>query len=89
VVVPVYNEIATVDRCLAALTTKQVPGWELEIIIVESNSTDGTRDVVLAYRDRERVKIILQDCPRGKGHAVRAGLAAATGGVIMIQDADL
>jgi glycosyltransferase involved in cell wall biosynthesis len=89
VVVPAYNEIATVDRCLAALTAKQVPGWELEIIIIESNSTDGTRDVVLAYRDRERVKIILQDRPRGKGHAVRAGLAVATGDVIMIQDADL
>ncbi len=88
-VVPAYNEIATVDRCLAALTAKQVPGWELEIIIIESNSTDGTRAVVLAYRDRERVKIILQDRPRGKGHAVRAGLAVATGDVIMIQDADL
>ena len=87
--VPVYNEIATAGRCLAALTTKQVPGWELEIIIVESNSTDGTRDVVLAYRDKERVKIILQDRPRGKGHAVRAGLAVATGDVIMIQDADM
>ena len=89
VVVPIYNEITTVDRCLAALTTKQVPGWEFEIIVVESNSTDGTRDVVLAYRDKARVKIILQDRPLGKGHAVRAGLVVATGDVIMIQDADL
>jgi glycosyltransferase involved in cell wall biosynthesis len=89
VVVPIYNEIATVERCLAALTAKQVPGWELEIIVVESNSTDGTRDVVLTYRDQARVKILLEDRPQGKGHAVRTGLAAATGDVIMIQDADL
>src|SRR6185503_14636140 len=61
----------------------------LEIIIVESNSTDGTRDIVLGYRDRPRVKLILEDRPRSKGHAVRAGFPHATGDVILIQDADL
>jgi glycosyltransferase involved in cell wall biosynthesis len=89
VVVPVYNEIPTVRAALDALVAKRIPGYELQLILVESNSTDGSRDVVLSYRGRPGVQVILEDCPRGKGHAVRAGLAAATGDIVMIQDADL
>lgn len=89
VVVPVYNEIATVRQALDAIVAKQIVGWNIEIIIVESNSTDGSREIVLSYRDHPRVKIILEDRPSGKGHAVRAGFAAATGDILLIQDADL
>jgi glycosyltransferase involved in cell wall biosynthesis len=89
VIVPVYNEIATVRPALDALHAKRIPGIEIELIIIESNSTDGSRDAVLAYRDRPGTRVILEDRPRGKGHAVRAGLAAATGDIILIQDADL
>ncbi|HEY1793769.1 MAG TPA: glycosyltransferase family 2 protein [Opitutaceae bacterium] len=89
VIVPVYNEISTVREALDALTAKRIPGYDFQIIIVESNSSDGSRAVVLSYRDRPGVQVILEEAPRGKGHAVRAGLAAATGDVIMIQDADL
>lgn len=89
VVVPIYNEAATVRVALDAILAKQVPGWHLEIILVESNSTDGTRDIVCTYETHPRVKIILEDRPSGKGHAVRAGFEHATGDVILIQDADL
>lgn len=89
VIVPVYNEAATARAALDAITAKEVPGWTLQIIIVESNSTDGTREIVQSYGTHPRVKLIFEDRPRGKGHAVRAGLAAATGDVILIQDADL
>lgn len=89
VIVPIYNEAATAAVALDAILAKEVPGWTLEIILVESNSTDGTRDIVLARKDRPRVKLILEDRPQGKGHAVRTGLAQATGDVILIQDADL
>ena len=89
VIVPVYNEIATVRAALDALVAKRLAGFELQLIIVESNSTDGSREVVLGYRGRPGVTVILEEAPRGKGHAVRAGLAAATGEIIMIQDADL
>ncbi len=89
VVVPIYNEAATVRTALDAIVAKQIPGWTLELIFVESNSTDGTRAIVETYRDHPRVKLILEDRPRGKGHAVRAGFAVATGDVILIQDADL
>jgi glycosyltransferase involved in cell wall biosynthesis len=89
VIVPIYNEAATVRAALDAIVAKQVPGWTLEIIMIESNSTDGTREIVQTYASRPRVKLILEDRPRGKGHAVRAAFAAATGDVILIQDADL
>ena len=89
VVVPIYNEAATVRVALDAILAKEVPGWRLEIILVESNSTDGTRDIVRTYAAHPRVKLILEDRASGKGHAVRAGFAQATGDVILIQDADL
>ena len=89
VIVPVYNEIATVRTELDALVAKRLPGYELHLIVVESNSTDGSREVVLGYRGLPSVTVILEAAPKGKGHAVRAGLQAATGEIIMIQDADL
>jgi glycosyltransferase involved in cell wall biosynthesis len=89
VIVPVFNEIATVRAALDALLAKRSPGFDFHIVIVESNSTDGSRDAVLAYRGNPAATVILEDTPRGKGHAVRAGLAVATGEIIMIQDADL
>jgi glycosyltransferase involved in cell wall biosynthesis len=89
VIVPVFNEGNTARETLDALLAKQITGVRFEVIIVESNSTDGSRDIVLGYKADPRVKIILEDTPRGKGHAVRAGLACATGDIILIQDADL
>jgi glycosyltransferase involved in cell wall biosynthesis len=89
VIVPVYNEISTVRPALDALAAKRIAGFEFHLIIIESNSTDGSRDAALAYRGRPNVTVILEERPKGKGHAVRAGLAAATGDIILIQDADL
>lgn len=89
VIVPIYNEARTLRIALDAIVAKQVPGWELELIFIESNSTDGSRAIVETYRHVPRVTLILEDKPRGKGHAVRAGIARATGEVFLIQDADL
>jgi glycosyltransferase involved in cell wall biosynthesis len=89
VVVPVFNEIATVREALDALVAKRIDGYEFQVIVVESNSTDGSRDAVLGFRGLPGVTVILEEAPRGKGHAVRAGLAAATGDIVLIQDADL
>jgi glycosyltransferase involved in cell wall biosynthesis len=89
VIFPVFNERATVQTVLDALLAKEIAGLRIEVVIIESNSPDGSREVVLGYRDHPRVKLILEPAPRGKGHAVRAGFAAATGDVLLIQDADL
>ena len=75
VIVPVFNERATAQQALDALLAKEIPSVNIEVVIVESNSTDGSREIVLSYRDHPRVKLILEDRPRGKGHAVRAGFA--------------
>lgn len=88
-VVPAYNEAATLDMALQKLLAKEVAGVDTEIIVVESNSTDGTRELVAQYEHHPRVTVVWQDAPRGKGHAVRAGLEHVRGDYVMIQDADL
>lgn len=89
VVLPVYNERATFETVMGELLLKAIPDIEIEIIVVESNSSDGTRDVVVGFKDHPRVTLVLEDRPRGKGHAVRAGLDRARGDIVLIQDADL
>jgi SAM-dependent methyltransferase len=89
IVVPVYNERATITELLGKLDAKQLQGADKEVIVVESNSTDGSRAIVERYRNLPGYTVILEDAPRGKGAATRAGIAAAQGEIVMIQDADL
>jgi glycosyltransferase involved in cell wall biosynthesis/2-polyprenyl-3-methyl-5-hydroxy-6-metoxy-1,4-benzoquinol methylase len=89
VIVPAYNEARTFTPLMESLLAKELSELQMEIIVVESNSTDGTREAALKYQEHPRVKLVLEAAPRGKGHAVRAGLKAATGDYVMIQDADL
>ena len=90
IVVPAYNEAATFDAMMRSLLRKQLPaGLDAEVIVVESNSTDCTRQLAERYASHPRVKLVLEDRPRGKGRAVRTGLAHATGDFVLIQDADL
>ena len=89
VIVPAYDEAKTFGVLMEALLRKNIPGLPMEIIVVESNSTDGTREIALKYKNHPGVKLILEDEPRGKGHAVRTGLKAASGDYVLIQDADL
>ena len=89
IIMPVYNERKTYRDVMEALLAKTIPGFDIEICLVESNSSDGTRDEVLRYEDHPRVRLLLEDKPSGKGHAVRAGFDLATGDILLIQDADL
>ncbi len=89
IIVPAFNEHETFPILMEALVEKQLADMDKEIVIVESNSTDGTREIAERYRDHPEVTLILEDRPRGKGHAVRQGLARAKGDIILIQDADL
>src|SRR2546423_65785 len=89
IVLPVFNERATFRAVMDALLAKQLPGMRQEIILVESNSRDGSRELVQSYQGHPEVQIVLQPGPRGKGNAVREGLSHATGDIVMIQDADL
>jgi SAM-dependent methyltransferase len=89
VVLPLFNEAKTFRQVMDALLAKPFEDMDLEVIVVESNSTDGSREAALDYQSRPGVKVILEDRPQGKGHAVRNGLANASGDFIIIQDADL
>ncbi len=89
VVIPVYNEAATCGELIDRVLAKQIPGVEIEAVIIESNSTDGSREIVRRYENHPRVRLLLENGPRGKGSAVRRGFELATGEVILIQDADL
>jgi glycosyltransferase involved in cell wall biosynthesis len=95
IIIPVFNESATVSDLLTAVCGQELPGsLTKEIIIVESGSTDGSRQIVETFvrnhsTESSNLRLIQQDTPRGKGFAVREGLAAITGDIVMIQDADL
>jgi len=89
IIMPVFNERATFKEAIERVLNKEIPCIDKRILIVESNSTDGTKELVAAYEGHENIDIIWQAAPKGKGHAVREGLAAATGDIILIQDADL
>jgi hypothetical protein len=87
IVLPVFNEVRYAAQVIDAVLAKPL-GIEKEVVIVESNSTDGTRDVVRRYEGRPGVQVVYEEGPRGKGHAVRTGLAHVTGTIVLIQDAD-
>jgi glycosyltransferase involved in cell wall biosynthesis len=86
VIIPVYNEVESIQAIL-----KRVQDTKLvhEIIVVDDGSKDGTRDVLKTLDGKKGIRIILHEHNKGKGAAVRTGMAAATGDVLLIQDADL
>jgi len=86
VVIPVYNEVHTVERLLRRVREMDLA---LEVIVVDDGSTDGTRDVLPGFEGDLIDRLIMHEKNRGKGAALRTGFAAATGDVVVVQDADL
>ncbi|KAF0107455.1 MAG: putative glycosyltransferase [Anaerolineaceae bacterium] len=86
VIIPVYNEAKTIEEIVRRV---QKTGLADEIVIVDDGSTDGTRGLLAALDGTPNLRVLLHDRNRGKGAAVRTGIAAARGDVLLIQDADL
>ncbi len=87
VVVPVYNERNTVAEIVRRMRRVELP-VDLEIILVDDGSSDGTEKILAALED-STVRLVRHPTNRGKGSAVRSGLAHARGDLVLIQDADL
>jgi glycosyltransferase involved in cell wall biosynthesis len=87
VIIPCYNEANTIRTLVERV--RAAPGPQKEIIIVDDGSRDGTRDLLRTQIAPLVAKIIYHEENRGKGAALRSGFAAATGDLVIVQDADL
>jgi glycosyltransferase involved in cell wall biosynthesis len=86
VIIPIYNEINTINTILERVLATRLAD---EILLVDDGSTDGTCDLLATLEGRPGIRVLHHEQNQGKGGAIRSGISAATGDVILIQDADL
>ena len=88
VLMPVYNEKTTVKKKIEEVLNLKISNVDIELIIIESNSDDGSKEIVEKYSKLQNVKTVFQKKPCGKGNAIRAGFKITEGDFIIIQDSD-
>jgi len=87
IIIPVYNEVATIDEIIRRVIDVQLSGWTKQIIVVDDGSTDGTKKKLSAWE--KKVTVVYKKKNEGKGSAVMIGLKEAKGDFLLFQDADL
>ncbi len=85
IIIPAYNEKNTITEIINRVKAVKI---QKEIVIIDDGSTDGTRRILKEIKDPE-IKVVFHEKNYGKGRAIRTGIRAATGGIVIIQDADL
>jgi glycosyltransferase involved in cell wall biosynthesis len=88
ILMPVYNEFATLESAIKSVLDVDYP-VDIELVIVDDGSTDGTRDLYAQWESDPRVSIHLKTSNGGKGSAIRKGAEIATGDYVIMCDADL
>ena len=89
IVMPAYNEATTLRAIVSRVLAVDLPGMEKELLIVDDGSRDGTREVLRDLDGKDGVRALFHERNTGKGAAVRTGMRASTGDIVLIQDADL
>jgi len=90
IVIPCYNEKNTINAILKEVLDVNLGNTEKEIIIVDDGSKDGTRELLVKLADKHKnIELIFQEYNQGKGAALKRGILATTGDVVVVQDADL
>ncbi len=89
IIIPVFNEVRTLEEILRRVRAASTGGLSKEIILVDDASTDGTGDILKNLAGSNDTKIFSHPLNRGKGAAIRTALEHATGDILLIQDADL
>ena len=87
VVIPCYNEASTIEAILDAVRASEIR--DKEIVVVDDASSDGTREKLRSFEGQPGLRVIFHERNQGKGAALRTGFRAATGDVVIVQDADL
>ena len=88
VLIPVYNEEKTIKTCIDRVLSANTLNMDLEVIVSDNNSTDGTKEILKSIKD-SRVKLLFKEKNEGKGSNIKNALNHATGDIILFQDADL
>ncbi len=90
VVIPCYNEEATLETLLGRVLVADSGGLALDVIVVDDGSVDGSFDSAKSLAEKDpRIRVVRHETNRGKGAAVRTGFAVAEGDIVLVQDADL
>ena len=86
IVIPIYNERETLETLIAKVNSVD---YDKEILLIDDFSSDGTREVLKRYENKENFQVLYHDHNQGKGAALRTGFSNLNGDIIIIQDADL
>ena len=88
VLIPVYNEKNTIKQCVESVLKSDIGNLDLEIIISDNNSNDGTKEILKTFDDK-KIKVLYRESNNGKGANIKNALKEASGDLILFQDGDL